>query len=87
VHRRYGEDPIRLRLPANREKQAALSHFQPHGVLISHGQSRMGRRELNEAVLDTARPVHRQAQPAALKGANPLPATLSQFDLRFELTT
>lgn len=47
--------------PANREKRAALSHFQPHGVLISQGQSRTERRELNEAVLDTARPVHRLA--------------------------
>src|SRR5215213_9509014 len=34
---------------ANREKRAALSHFQPHGVLISHGPERSDRRRFNEA--------------------------------------
>ena len=45
--------------PANREKVAALSHFQPHGVLVSSGPLRAERRQVNEAVLDTGRPVHR----------------------------
>src|SRR6266545_2662491 len=45
--------------PANREKVAALSHFQPHGVLVSSGPLRAERRRVNEAVLDTGRPVHR----------------------------
>jgi cytochrome P450 len=45
--------------PANREKVAALSHFQPHGVLVSRGRLRAERRALNEAVLDTGEPVHR----------------------------
>jgi cytochrome P450 len=47
---------------ANREKVAALSHFQPHGVLISHGAERADRRRFNEEVLDTPRPVHRFAE-------------------------
>jgi cytochrome P450 len=40
------------------EKQAALAHFQPEGVLISHGAARAERRRFNEAVLETACPVH-----------------------------
>lgn len=47
---------------ANREKRGALSHFQPHGVLVSHGQLRVDRREVNDAVLDSHRPVHRLAE-------------------------
>lgn len=43
------------------EKRAALSHFQPKGVLISHGRERADRRRFNEAVLETPRPVHRLA--------------------------
>ncbi|WP_068694092.1 cytochrome P450 [Thermobifida halotolerans] len=43
---------------ANAEKQGALSHFQPHGVLISEGQERQRRREFNETALDTPHRVH-----------------------------
>jgi cytochrome P450 len=46
---------------ANLEKRAALNHFQPGGVLISHGRERAERRRFNEAVLDTGRPVHQMA--------------------------
>jgi cytochrome P450 len=45
----------------SREKHAALAHFQPHGVLISQDPERSKRRHFNEAVLDTALPVHRLA--------------------------
>lgn len=44
--------------PASREKKAALRQFRPHGVLISQGAPRQRRREFNETVLETARPVH-----------------------------
>lgn len=44
--------------PANREKRAALSPFQPHGVLISRGSLRESRRRFNEDVLDTSEPLH-----------------------------
>ncbi|MEH3156532.1 MAG: cytochrome P450 [Gordonia paraffinivorans] len=47
--------------PANREKVAALSPFQPRGVLISRGRAREMRRAVNEAALDTDRSVHRYA--------------------------
>jgi cytochrome P450 len=47
---------------ANREKRAALSHFQPDGVLISHGRARAERRRFNERVLDTDRGMHRLAE-------------------------
>ncbi|SNT42477.1 cytochrome P450 [Rhodococcoides kyotonense] len=47
--------------PANREKRAALSTFQPHGVLISRGRARTSRRDFNEQVLDTDLPLHHLA--------------------------
>ncbi|MFC4062222.1 cytochrome P450 [Planomonospora corallina] len=43
----------------NREKRSALGHFQPDGVLVSHGRPREDRRRFNEAVLDTHRSLHR----------------------------
>ncbi|WP_136520099.1 cytochrome P450 [Cellulomonas telluris] len=44
--------------PASWEKRAALSHFQPRGVLISPLEERPALREWNERALDTGRPVH-----------------------------
>ena len=38
---------------ANREKTAALSPFQPNGVLISQGDLRARRRDVKEHTLDT----------------------------------
>ncbi|WP_158887221.1 cytochrome P450 [Amycolatopsis anabasis] len=49
--------------PANQEKRAALTQFQPHGVLISRGAERAKRREFNENVLQTPRPLHELAEP------------------------
>jgi cytochrome P450 len=43
---------------ANQEKRAALAHFQPHGVLISHGPERADRRRFNEQVLADPLPIH-----------------------------
>jgi len=40
------------------EKRAALSHFEPRVALISHGPERAVRRQFNEDVLETPRPVH-----------------------------
>jgi cytochrome P450 len=57
VHRVLAETPEPF-AAASREKRAALSHFQPHGVLISHGPERADRRRFNEEVLDSSRPVH-----------------------------
>ncbi|MFU8831969.1 MAG: cytochrome P450, partial [Wenzhouxiangella sp.] len=48
--------------PASAEKKAALAHFQPKGVLISHGPERTRRRRFNEAVLGNDMPVHQLAQ-------------------------
>jgi cytochrome P450 len=47
---------------ASSEKRAALSHFQPQGVLISHGAARADRRRYNEQVLEADRPVHQLAE-------------------------
>ena len=44
---------------ATAEKRAVLAHFEPQGVLISHGADRADRRRFNEAALDYGRPVHR----------------------------
>lgn len=48
---------------ATAEKRAALSHFQPEGVLVSTGAERAERRRLNESALETACPVHSLAGP------------------------
>ncbi|HYH33409.1 MAG TPA: cytochrome P450 [Pseudonocardia sp.] len=45
------------------EKRGALGHFQPRGVLISHGGARADRRRFTEAVLEPERPVHHLAAP------------------------
>jgi cytochrome P450 len=50
VSRLLAESPEPFAL-ATKEKKAALKHFQPHGVLISEGESRERRRELNERAL------------------------------------
>ncbi|MFG2003265.1 cytochrome P450 [Spirillospora sp. NPDC048911] len=55
---------------ASREKRAALWHFQPHGLLTARGAERADRRRFNEAVLDTARPVHRHGDLIASKVAD-----------------
>jgi cytochrome P450 len=53
-----GPDPFS---PASVEKQAALSQFQPHGVLISTGRTRAERREVNERILEPGNALHRLA--------------------------
>src|SRR5438067_2895445 len=52
-------------IPSTLEKQAALSHFQPHGVLISDTENRAGRRRFNEKVLEPGEPLHALAAPFA----------------------
>jgi cytochrome P450 len=52
---------------ANLEKEHALAHFQPRGVLISHGRPRERRREANEVALDTDRSVHHLADQLIAK--------------------
>jgi cytochrome P450 len=47
---------------ASDEKRSALSHFEPHAVLISGNAERATRRPYNEAVLDASCPVHRLAE-------------------------
>ncbi|MEV6671745.1 cytochrome P450 [Streptomyces sp. NPDC051162] len=44
---------------ANKEKVAALSHFEPNGVLITADGAREGRRRFNEAALDHPAAEHR----------------------------
>lgn len=43
---------------ATTEKRHALAHFQPYGVLATHGPQREDRRAYNEQILDTPAPVH-----------------------------
>jgi cytochrome P450 len=56
-------DAPELFTAANREKRAALRHFQPDAVLISTGPSRDQRRDFNEQVLDIGQAMHRLAAP------------------------
>ena len=42
-------------------KRRGMSHFQPHALTISRGETWEQRRELTEAVLDTGEPRHRLA--------------------------
>jgi cytochrome P450 len=58
VHRVLEESPEPFS-PANREKVAALSHFEPNGVLVSTGPAREERRRFNEAVLESDSSAHR----------------------------
>ncbi|MGW0161411.1 cytochrome P450 [Mycobacterium sp. NPDC003323] len=51
--------------PASWEKRKALEKFQPHAVLVSRGDARERRRELNEAVLDSSMPMHHLAETFA----------------------
>ncbi len=61
VHRVLNNSPEPF-ATASREKRSALSHFQPKGVLISHGSERADRRRFNEQVLDTHRQMHHLAE-------------------------
>ncbi|MBV1853159.1 cytochrome P450 [Catellatospora tritici] len=53
--------------PATVDKIAALSHFQPHGVLITRGGLRAPRRAVNEHALDADLPVHHLAASITAK--------------------
>jgi cytochrome P450 len=66
VHRVLQESP-RVFTAANLEKQHALGHFQPEGVLISEGAEREDRRRFNEEVLDTPEPIHGLADAMLIK--------------------
>ncbi|WP_344233256.1 cytochrome P450 [Kribbella hippodromi] len=58
VHRLLDETPEPF-AAATTEKNGALSHFQPHAVLVTDPPLRAPRRELNEQALDSHQPVHR----------------------------
>jgi cytochrome P450 len=60
VHRVLEESPEPFSA-ASSEKRAALSHFEPKGVLVSEGLERAERRRFNEEALDHHRAVHRMA--------------------------
>ena len=68
-------DPYATTTP---EKRAALGRFGPHGVLISDAADRPDRRRWNEAVLDTARPLHRLAEPMAAAAREEAAALLAR---------
>jgi Cytochrome P450 len=58
VHRLLAETPEPF-AAATGEKVGALTHFQPHAVLVSNPPLRSRRRALNEQALDSHQPVHR----------------------------
>ncbi|HZX02849.1 cytochrome P450 [Kribbella sp.] len=57
VHRLLAETPEPF-AAASGEKVGALTHFQPHAVLVTTSSLRAPRRELNEHALDSRQPVH-----------------------------
>jgi cytochrome P450 len=57
VHRVLDQSPEPF-ATATDEKRAALAHFEPQGVLISHGAARAQRRSFNEEVLDAGQVMH-----------------------------
>jgi cytochrome P450 len=61
VHRVLAQSPEPF-ATASIEKRAALAHFEPKNVLISHGPERAERRRYNEEALDSNHPVHRLAE-------------------------
>ena len=61
VYRVLNESPDPFS-PASSEKRAALSHFEPEGVLISQGALRTERRQFNDAVLESNQAVHHMAE-------------------------
>jgi cytochrome P450 len=61
VQRVLEETPIPFS-PASTEKQAALSHFEPYGSLITPGSERTIRRQLSEEVLEHESLVHSYAK-------------------------
>lgn len=85
VHRVLTESPEPFAL-ANLEKRGALNHFQPRGVLVSHGAARTDRRRFNEQVLDTGNPVHRAADAIAPKVEEEAAELLRLGDRRGTLT-
>ncbi|GAB3212632.1 cytochrome P450 [Marinactinospora endophytica] len=72
--------------PANREKRAALAHFQPHGVLISRDTERDERRRFNETVLEADRPAHHEAAAFLAKTREEAAALLEEVDATGRLT-
>lgn len=85
VRRILAESPEPFTL-ANRDKVAALAHFQPDGVLITRGPARAPRRRLNEAVLDTGRPLHRLAPQLVTKVRDEIALLMADVDRAGELT-
>lgn len=72
--------------PANYEKRAALTHFQPHGALVSNGGSRSQRRHFTEEVLDTHRPLHQLSPDIVKKTAGECDRLLTDVEAGGELT-
>lgn len=84
VHRLLAETPEPF-AAASGEKVAALTHFQPHAVLVTKSPLRAPRRELNEQALDTHQPVHRHGHrfvEVVQEELDTLHATLSWTDFR-----
>ncbi|MEU8227128.1 cytochrome P450 [Kribbella sp. NPDC048915] len=84
VHRLLAETPVPF-AAATGEKIAALTHFQPHAVLVTNPPLRAGRRELNEQALDSHQPVHRYGHRfvEVIRGElNDLSGTLGWDDFR-----
>lgn len=63
------------------EKHVTLAHFEPRGSLISRGAERMERRRFNEAVLESACPVHSLGERFGQVVAEEIAALLADADV------
>jgi cytochrome P450 len=79
VHRVLAEGPEPFS-PATREKRAALSHFEPHNVLISSAEDRAERRPFHDAALDSGSALHRGSAGAVTAVNEELDALLERVD-------
>jgi cytochrome P450 len=79
VHRVLAEGPEPFS-PATREKRSALSHFEPHNVLISSAADRAERRPFHDAALDSGSALHRGSAAAVAVIHEELDTLLERVD-------
>jgi cytochrome P450 len=84
VHRVLEQSPEAFSV-VTAEKRAALSHFEPQGVLISRGAARADRRRFNETVLDSRHAMHRLAERFVAVAEAEADSLLAEWRRRGEL--
>ncbi|MBM7814785.1 cytochrome P450 [Saccharothrix algeriensis] len=84
--RRVFTEPAHLLTPAAPMKREALGHFEPTAVLVSSADRRAARRRVNDLVLDSDRPEHREAGAFLTGVAQEVAALSARLDRTGRLT-